>query len=90
MSRTVWEAIFLLLILKIPIVYLCWVVWYAVKAPPKPPLEPALKTVTLDFDPRDGWRPRFSSPRRPRRGPHGGPHRTYARRASFVRAERAR
>jgi hypothetical protein len=88
MSRTVWEAIFLLLILKIPIVYLCWVVWYAVKAEPKPPPEPVPTTVTLDLDPRDGWRPRSSTPRRPRRGPHGGPRRTYARRAAFARAER--
>ena len=87
MSRTVWEAIFLLLILKIPIVYLCWVVWYAVRAEPKPPPEPALKTATLDLDPRDDWRPR-SQPRHPRRGPHGAPRRTYARRADVARAER--
>jgi len=87
MARTVWEAIFLLLILKIPIVYLCWVVWYAVKAEPKPPPEPALKTATLDLGPRDDWRPR-SQPRHPRRGPHGAPRRTYARRAAVARAER--
>jgi hypothetical protein len=30
----VWEAIFLLLILKIPLVYLCVVVWYAIRAEP--------------------------------------------------------
>ena len=89
MSRTVWEAIFLLLILKIPVVYLCWVVWYAVRAEPKPPLEPALKPARLDLDPRDGWRPRFSNARLPR-GPHGAPRRTYARRASLARAERMR
>jgi hypothetical protein len=85
----VWEAIFLLLILKIPIVYLCWVVWYAIKAEPKPPLEPALKASTLDIGPRDGWRPRWSRPRGPRQGPHGAPRRTYARRAALARAERA-
>ena len=90
MSRTVWEAIFLLLILKIPIVYLCWVVWYAVRAEPKPPPEPALKIATLDLDPRDGWRPRLPGPRGPRRGPHGAPRRTYARRAAFARAEHTR
>ena len=28
----VWEAIFLLVILKIPVVYLCCVVWWAVRA----------------------------------------------------------
>lgn len=36
MEPTVWEGIFMLLVLKIPIVYLCGVVWYAVRAEPKP------------------------------------------------------
>jgi hypothetical protein len=81
-----WEAVFLLLILKIPIVYLCWVVWYAVKAEPKPPYEPALKTAPADLDPRPGWTPRNGRPRRPRPGPHGVPGRTYARRGLRVRA----
>ena len=30
-----WEAVFLLLILKIPIVYLCLVVWWAIRAEPR-------------------------------------------------------
>ena len=34
MSRTVWEAIFMLLVLKIPVIYLASVVWYAVRAEP--------------------------------------------------------
>jgi hypothetical protein len=38
-SVTVWEAIFMLLVLKIPVVYLIVVVWYAVRAEPEP--EPA-------------------------------------------------
>jgi hypothetical protein len=29
-----WELIFMLLLLKIPLFYLCGVVWYAVKAEP--------------------------------------------------------
>ena len=33
----VWEIVFMLLILKIPIVYLCVVVWWAIKAEPSPP-----------------------------------------------------
>ena len=33
----VWEIVFMLLILKIPIVYLCVVVWWAIKAEPLPP-----------------------------------------------------
>jgi hypothetical protein len=31
-----WEAIFMLLVLKIPIVYLAIVVWWAVRAEPTP------------------------------------------------------
>jgi hypothetical protein len=74
----VWEFIFMMLILKIPIVYLCLVVYWAVKAEPKPP-EPALLPAELDGpEPRSPWRPR-RSPRRPRRGPHGSPARGYAR-----------
>ena len=36
MSVTVWEAIFMLVVLKIPVVYLAGVVWYAVRAEPEP------------------------------------------------------
>jgi hypothetical protein len=67
----VWEFIFMMLILKIPIVYLCLVVWWAVRAEPKPP-EPALLPAELpEPEPRPPWRPRRS--RRPRPGPHGSP-----------------
>jgi hypothetical protein len=67
----------MLVILKIPVVYLCSVVWYAVRAKPLP-LEPALKPAAADPDPRPGWS--YSrSPRRPRRGPHGSPGRGYVR-----------
>lgn len=72
----VWEAIFLLVILKIPIVYLCCVVWWAVKSEPAPPepLEPAVVPVPHEPDPRTGWR--FLRRRsRPRPGPHGSPQR---------------
>ena len=72
--HSVWEIIFLMLILKIPIVYLCVVVYWAIKAEPKP-LEPSLKPAPLGGDPRRPARP----PRRPRRGPHGGPSRNYPR-----------
>ena len=33
---SVWEIVFLMVILKIPIVYLCTVVYYAIKAEPRP------------------------------------------------------
>ena len=71
-----WELIWLMVIMKIPILYLCWVVYWAIKSEPRPE-EPATITAGIDNGPR-GWQPR----RRPRhRGPHGRPTRTYARTA---------
>ena len=35
-SDSVWEAIFMLVVLKIPMIYLSVVVWYAVRAEPEP------------------------------------------------------
>jgi hypothetical protein len=32
-----WEVIFMLVILKIPVAYLCAVVWWAIRAEPLPP-----------------------------------------------------
>lgn len=72
-----WELIWMLVILKIPIVYLCCVVWWAVRAKPAP-LEPALLPVAAEPDPRPGWR-FLRGPRGPRRGPHGTPGRGYRR-----------
>jgi hypothetical protein len=73
----VWEFVFMMVILKIPIVYLCLVVYWAVKAEPKPP-EPALLPVERpEPEPRTPWRRR--PPRRRRGGPHGSPARGYAR-----------
>lgn len=37
MSVSVWEAIFMLVVLKIPMVYLSVVVWWAVRAQPEVP-----------------------------------------------------
>jgi hypothetical protein len=63
------EIIFLMLVLKLPILYLIAVVWWAVRAEPDPE-EPALLPVTADGEPPH--RPRRLRPRRPRRGgPHG-------------------
>ena len=78
----VWEAIFLLLILKIPIVYLCGVVYWAIKAEPVPPADAEPALVAAGLDPRPGWTPRRGARRLPRGGPHAGPRRGYARRAS--------
>ncbi|HEY7707337.1 MAG TPA: hypothetical protein VH968_09245 [Gaiellaceae bacterium] len=63
------EIVFLMLVLKLPILYLIGVVWWAVRAEPRPP-EPAVLPVPAEGDPPGGPRPH--RPRRPRRGgPHG-------------------
>ena len=72
-----WELIFLMVILKIPIVYLCWVVWWAVKAEPKPEEGEAVR-VLVPHQPPAPPGPRRRGPSRPIR-PHGGPARRYAR-----------
>jgi hypothetical protein len=74
--HSVWELVFFMVILKIPIVYLGLVVWHAIKAEPTPE-EGAAVTVRVGSDdggPGWGAHPR---PFRPR--PHGGPTRTYPR-----------
>ena len=80
-----------MLVLKIPIAYLCLVVWWAVKAEPRP-LEGAARLVepiAPSPKPRRGFQARLG-PRR--RGPRGGPARNYPRtaRASLARAEAER
>jgi hypothetical protein len=62
------EIIFLMLVLKLPILYLIGVVWWAVRAEPRP-TEPALLPVATEGGPPS--LPRRVRPRRPRRG---GPH----------------
>lgn len=78
----VWEAIFLLLILKIPVVYLGCVVWWAIRAKPEPPepLEGALVTEPVDPEPRPAWSVlRRGSRSQPRPRPHGSPGRRFVR-----------
>jgi len=87
----VWEAIFFLLVLKIPLVYLCWVMWWAIRAQPKPDeLEGALVREPLGSDPRPGWLflRRRLRPRRP--GPHGSPLRSHGRRATALARAKVR
>ena len=69
-----WELIFLMLIMKIPIAYLCWVVYWAIKAEPRPDEPVTVRSDSDDTPPE--WR-RRTDPRRP--GPHGRPTRRYAR-----------
>jgi hypothetical protein len=87
----VWELVFLMVILKIPILYLCAVVYYAIKATPKPG-EGAPVTAKLgpDRGPGGGWRRLHRRNLGPR--PHGGPIRRYPRvpRTAHARAEAGR
>jgi hypothetical protein len=82
--------VFLMVVLKIPIVYLCCVIYHAVKSEPhKGEPEPVRVRVSPE-DPLPGFdriRPRVR--RRPPR-PHGGPGRAYSRtsRAAYARADR--
>ena len=78
MSATAWEFLFMMLALKIPIVYLGFVVWYAIKAEPEPGIDQEEYSI---------WRPwRRSQGPRPRRG---GPHGTRDRaRTSHARRDR--
>jgi len=86
---SVWEIVFLMVILKIPIAYLCGVVYYAIKAEPRRG-EGAAVTARLDPDDSGpGWGRRRRSRRHgptPTR-PHGSPTRIYPRTA-FARAGR--
>jgi hypothetical protein len=86
----VWELIFLMVIMKIPILYLCWVVWWAIKSEPRPEEGAALLAQTPDGpEPGSGWRRRRTPRPRPAR-PHGGPTRFYPRtaRAALARSRR--
>jgi hypothetical protein len=76
------ELVFMMLVLKLPIVYLGVVCWWAIRAEPEP-LEPALLPATL---PEQPWSPFLRRRRGPRRGPHGGPDRRCARQRHERRA----
>src|SRR3954468_23514261 len=82
-----WGFLWLMFALKIPIVGLLWIVWWAIKAEPEP-----------EQDPKGGGggtkqprHPRRPFPRHPRRGPHGDPALPAPRRTRsvVVRAKRA-
>jgi hypothetical protein len=65
-------AIIFLLVLKIPIVYVCWVVWWAIKAEPEVGTQGGTEGLN-----RMNWKPWTRPPTAgPRRGgPHGRPSR---------------
>ena len=76
------EVIFMLVILKIPVVYLCLVVWWAVRAEPRPADGAANPARLPDPEPCP-WRARRRGPRRP--APQDG-----RRRRAAAAARRAR
>jgi hypothetical protein len=83
-----WLTIWFTLILKIPALYLCYVIWWAVKDPPAEPSDGAGEGFgNGGLEP-----PRKRGPRAPiagrRPGPHGSPRRR--RSAEPVFAARAR
>jgi hypothetical protein len=87
-KHSVLELVFLMVILKIPIIYLCFVVYYAIKATPKPE---AGASVTAQLGtPEDGPERRGRRRRPLPSRPHGGPARSYGRtrRTAPSRAER--
>jgi hypothetical protein len=86
---TAWvELVFMMVILKLPIVYVCLVIWWALRSDDRP-LEGAALPVDPEGVPLGAGRragPRVG----PRRGgPHGGPVRSYPRTAAArARVER--
>lgn len=64
-----WEIVFMLLILKIPIIYLCAVLWWAIKAEPSPP-DLAGVAVLSETPPPGGSRRREGTRRRRPLRPH--------------------
>jgi hypothetical protein len=74
----VWEIVFMVLVLKIPLIYVCWVVWWAIKA--EPIIGAGGEPVhSVNWQP---WRRGPDRPRPRRGGPHG---RRIARRAARPR-----
>ena len=81
------ELVFLMVVLKIPIVYLCGVIYHAIKAEPHRGELEAVRGRAIPDDPLPGW---GRLPRRRPSRPHGGPARAYARtsRAASARTDR--
>ena len=76
LSTSAWEAIFLLAVLKIPMIYLAVVVWWAIRAEPTPGdgQDPVRVLAPLTPCGWDDWRRR--RPTRPGRRPNTPPTRT--------------
>jgi hypothetical protein len=75
---TLWFTLIFMLALKIPIVYLCYVIWWALKEPPQP--GEGGGGPAADGDPGgpssgSSWWWRRIARNGSRRGPHGAPAR---------------
>lgn len=83
-----WELFFMLVLLKIPLVYLCLVVWWAIRAEPRDEQPAVAVRVTDTPPPHAGW---SRAPRpRPDVGGRRGGHVRVATRQARVRREVAR
>jgi hypothetical protein len=69
-SGSGWGILWLAVALKVPIIALLYLVWWAIKDPPVPEVVEE-DGGSSDRDPRP--HPRDPRPRPPRRGPHGPP-----------------
>jgi len=83
------ELVFMLVVLKLPVVYLCCVVWWAIKAEPRPEDGAATRVVVDPDAPCPWWRRRAALRRPTRGGPVRGPSRGPVRsaRAAAARAQ---
>jgi hypothetical protein len=82
-----WLTIWFMVILKIPVLYLAYVIWWAVKDPPAPETGGGGHGFGGGIGPP--LRPRTRKPAPGRRpGPHGTPERRPAPAPVQVRAER--
>ena len=66
MPRVGWSFVYMMVVLKIPLLALLWLVWWSIRAEPAP--------AEADGETGGGGRrhPRPRRPRPPRRGPHAG------------------
>ncbi|MEI8105648.1 MAG: hypothetical protein WCH31_07380 [Actinomycetes bacterium] len=74
MDDTTWVIVFMLVVLKIPIAYVAYVVWWAVKADTSDLGDDAAHAKLAPWQRPDAPRPRGG-------GPHGVPERESARRS---------
>jgi hypothetical protein len=68
-----WTFVYLMLILKIPIVALLTIVWWAIRSTPEESEPVRDEGGGTKVPPRQPRHPRPVRPRKPRRGPHGDP-----------------